>query len=106
MKLKLNCLAIFCLAASLATPGFAQGSGADTFKSKCALCHGVDGMATTPAGKALKAASFKDPKVVNASDAVLTIIIKTGKGKMPSFDGKLSDAEIKGVIGYIRTLEK
>jgi mono/diheme cytochrome c family protein len=88
------------------TPAFAQGSGADTYKAQCALCHGDDGLAATPVGKAFKAASFKDPAVVKTPDAALIAIVKNGKDKMPPFGAKLSDAQIKAVVGYIRTLQK
>jgi mono/diheme cytochrome c family protein len=106
VKLNLNSIAIVSLAVLIAIPGIAQSSGADTFKSKCAPCHGVDGLAATPAGKALKAASFKDPAIVKTPDAQLIAIIKSGKNKMPSFAGKLSDDQIRAALAYIRTLQR
>ena len=106
MKLNLGRTVIFCLEASVVTPAFAQGSGSDTYKAQCALCHGEDGLATTPVGKAFKAASFKDPAVVKTPDATLITIVKNGKDKMPSFSAKLTDAQIKAVVGYIHTLQK
>ena len=59
-----------------------------------------------PAGKALKAVSFKDPAVVKAKDADLIAAVTNGKNKMPAFNGKLSPADIKAAVGYIRTLAK
>ncbi len=106
MKLNRKCFVIVCFIAFFAAPGFAQNDGADIFKSKCAPCHGADGMAATPAGKALKAASFKDPAIVKTPDADLIAIVKSGKNKMPSFTGKLSDDQIKATVNYIRTLQK
>jgi mono/diheme cytochrome c family protein len=94
------------LAASIAAPAFAQSAGADTYKAKCAMCHGPDGTASTPTGKAMKVPSFKDPAEIKASDADLIATTKSGKGKMPSYSTKLSDAQIKEVIAYIRTLQK
>ena len=105
MKLKLKYGAIVCLAATMVTPAFAQ-SGADIYTSKCAMCHGPDGLSATPAGKALKSASFKDPAIIKAPDAELFAAVKNGKNKMPSYAGKLTDDQIKSVIAYIRTLEK
>ncbi len=84
----------------------AQASAADTYKAKCQMCHGADGAGATPAGKALKAIPFNDPQITGKSDADLIASTKNGKGKMPAFAGKLSDAEIKGVITYIHTLQK
>ncbi len=100
---------IILLAASIAGPAFAQGPGADIYKTaspKCAMCHGADGLGATPAGKAMKAASFKDPAVVKTPDAARIAIIKSGKNKMPAYAGKLTDAQITAVVAYIRTLEK
>lgn len=106
MKVSSKCIVILCLAAALVTPAFAQSSGADIYKAKCLMCHGPDGMANNPAGKALKAVSFKDPAVIKASDAELFAAVKNGKGKMPAENGKLTDAQIKAAIAYVRTLEK
>lgn len=106
MNMKLRYAAILGVAAALVTPAFAQGNGADTYKTKCQMCHGADGMGMTPAGKAMKAASFKSPALVNASDTDLIATVKSGKGKMPAYAGKLTDPQIKSVVGYIRTLQK
>lgn len=106
MNHRIRTAAMIVLAAAIAAPVFAQGAGADTYKAKCQMCHGPDGTAATPAGKAMKTPSFKDPDAVKASDADLIAITKNGKGKMPAYTGKLTDAEIKEVVSYIRTLQK
>ncbi len=100
-----NCVAALFLAAAIAIPSLAQ-SGADTYKSKCLMCHGADGLAATNIGKAMKIPSFKDPAVVKAPDAQLFTAVKNGKGKMQPFASKLTDDQIKAVVAYIRTLEK
>jgi mono/diheme cytochrome c family protein len=88
------------------TVGFAQTSGADTYKAKCQMCHGADGLGATPAGKAMKAVPFNSPEILAKSDADLIAVTKNGKGKMPAYAGKLTDAEIKLVVAYIHTLQK
>ena len=98
--------AVILLAVSIAGPAFAQTSGADTYKAKCASCHGGDGLAATPMAKAMKVKSFKDAEMVKAPDAQFIAATKDGKGKMPAYTGKLTDAQIKDVISYIRTLQK
>jgi len=103
---RIRTAAMILLAASIAAPAFAQGAGADTYKAKCAMCHGPDGTAATPVAKAMKVVSFKDPTMVKASDAEFTAAIKDGKGKMKGYAGQLSDAQIKEVVSYIRTLQK
>jgi mono/diheme cytochrome c family protein len=54
----------------------------------------------------MKAIPFNDPQITSKSDADLIAATTNGKGKMPAYKGKLSDAEIKAVITYIRTLAK
>ena len=79
---------------------------AAAFKAKCAMCHGADGMANSPAGKAMKVPPFTAPEVAKMSDAEMIAATKNGKGKMPAYAGKLTDAQIKDVVEYVRTLEK
>lgn len=105
MNLRIRNLSMILLAATLTAPAFAQ-SGADTYKTKCATCHGADGLASSPVGKAMKVPSFKAVELVKASDAELIAATKSGKGKMPAYNGKLTDAQIKEAIAYIRTLQK
>jgi mono/diheme cytochrome c family protein len=100
---------IILLAASIAGPAFAQAPGADVYKTatpKCAMCHGADGLAATPVAKSMKVLSFKDPAMIKASDAQFFASTKDGKGKMPAYAGKLTDAQIKDVVSFIRTLQK
>jgi mono/diheme cytochrome c family protein len=97
--------AVILLAAFIAVPVFAQAPG-DLYKAKCAMCHGADGLAATPMGKNMKILSFKDPKMISASNAQFFASTKEGKGKMPAYKGKLTDQQIKDVIAYIRTLQK
>jgi mono/diheme cytochrome c family protein len=106
VKTSLKFAAICCFAGCLITPVFAQDPGADTYKARCAMCHGDDGTANTPAGKMFKAASFSDPAIVKIADADRLAIVKKGKDKMPAFGDKLTDDQIKAVLEYIRTLEK
>ena len=81
-------------------------SGADTYRSKCMMCHGADGAGNTPAGKAMQAMPLNSPALIKASDADLIAATLNGKGKMPAYSGKLTPAQVKEVIAYIRTLQK
>ncbi len=106
MSVRIRTAAVMLLAILLVSPAFAQGSAADTFKAKCAMCHGADGLAATPMAKSMKVLSFKDPTMVKAPDAQFIASTKDGKGKMPAYAGKLTDAQITDVVAYIRTLQK
>jgi cytochrome c6 len=81
-------------------------SGSDTYKAKCQMCHAADGSGSTPAGKSMKALPLNSPDLIKASDADLTAATTNGKGKMPAYKTKLTAAQIKGTITYIRTLQK
>jgi mono/diheme cytochrome c family protein len=97
--------AVILMAAFIAGPAFAA-PGADTYKAKCAMCHGTDGLATTQIAKMKKVLSFKDPSMIKASDAQFFASTKNGKGTMKGYNGILTDQQIKDVIAFIRTLQK
>jgi len=98
-------LLIATVVLAIATPMFAA-DGAATYKAKCAMCHGADGKAETPAGKKMGAHDFASPEVQKMSDADLTQAIEKGKNKMPAYAGKLKDSEVKELVAYVRGLGK
>ena len=83
----------------------AADEGGDTFKAKCAMCHGPDGQGKTAMGKTLGLRDLGSAEVQGQSDADLTNTITNGKGKMPKYDGKLTKDQISDVVKYIRTLK-
>jgi cytochrome c6 len=106
MKSSLRTAVLALVSASLAVPAMAQQAGEATYKAKCAMCHGADGMGNTPIGKNMKLRSFKSPEDIKATDADLFKQTKDGVGKMQGYAGKLTDAQIQDVVTYIRTLQK
>jgi len=100
----------FAIAVVIAALSYATSSSMAqapaTYTAKCQMCHGATGMGDTPAGKAMGAHAFNSPDVIKQSNADLTAIIKNGKGKMPAFAGKLTDAEMAALVTYIRALQK
>jgi cytochrome c6 len=85
----------------------AQDDGAKLYAAnKCASCHGPDGAANVPAGKALKARDFHSPDVQSQSDADLSAVIATGKNKMPAYGKQLKPADIAALAAYSRALGK
>jgi len=95
-------VAIFAMVFSNFSP--AQ-TGADLFKSKCAMCHGPDGKGQTAMGKNLNLRNLGSAEVQSQSDADLTNTITNGKDKMPKYDGKLTGDQIIDLVKYIRTLK-
>ena len=78
---------------------------AATYKAKCAMCHGPDGKGSAM-GQKMGVRDFSSADVQKETDAQLTEIISKGKGKMPPYEGKLKDTEIKELVAYVRDLGK
>jgi mono/diheme cytochrome c family protein len=104
MKIRTGITLVAMMAATMTT-AFAQ-SGADNYKAKCAMCHSADGSASGPVGKSMKIPAFNAPEANKMSEADIITVIKNGKGKMTGYAGKLTDAQIKDVAGFVKTLQK
>ena len=77
------------------------------FKAKCAACHAADGSGNSATGKALATPDLRSGEVQKQTDVQLIDSVTNGKGKkMPAYKGKLTDDEIKQLVGYIRELGK
>jgi cytochrome c6 len=108
-----TCLAI-CLGGGLLAAGFgravaaaaADDAGKMTFETNCSVCHDEDGSGDTPIGMSLEIPDLRSDAVQKLSDEELIAIVTNGKDPMPSFKGKLTADEIKGVIAYVRTFAK
>jgi len=90
----------------LVIPAGKADDTAALYKSKCAMCHAADGSGDTPTGKAMKVADLRSDAVQKQTDAQLTASTTDGKNKMPAFKGKLTDAQIKDLVKYVRELAK
>ena len=78
---------------------FMERDGEAVFVHVCAGCHmpngkGADGAARYPALAA-------NPKLAAGAYAVLMVV--QGRGAMPSFASYLDDAQVAGVVNYVRT---
>jgi len=87
---------------ALFNPSASAQDAAATYKAKCAMCHGADGK-----GGKMGTKDFASPEIQSQTDAQLIETITKGKPpKMPSYGGKVSDTDIKGLVAYIRTFAK
>ena len=109
MKRKISLL----LTVIVGSAGIAAAADASaTWNANCASCHGKDGSGNTMMGKKLNIKDYRDAKVQSAfSDAEAERAVKegvktNGKETMKSFGGKLSDADIKALVAYIRAFKK
>lgn len=77
------------------------------FKDKCASCHGKDGRAKTFKAKFNGARNLTDAAwQESVTDERLYNSITNGRGKMPAFGKKFSDAEIESLVAFVRGLKK
>ena len=93
LALPLMALPLLALLVLTSTPTVTQAQGENveaTYKTKCAMCHGV---------KAEK--SFDAAK----SDEVLAeSVLKGIKPKMPSYDQKIASDQVKALVAYMKSL--
>jgi mono/diheme cytochrome c family protein len=88
-----------------ASSGAAFGADAAAlWAQNCASCHGKDGSGNTTMGKKLGVKDYT--KNQGFSDAEAANVIKNGKGKMKGYKAKLSDADVKALVAYVRSLKK
>jgi mono/diheme cytochrome c family protein len=71
------------------------------FQSSCAKCHGK-----TATGRHFGGPSLVSEKIQSASNGELRNIIANGKGRMPKYAGKLSEAEIDTLVQQIKGLNQ
>lgn len=109
MKKILLLATMFGLAATLSTQGAEVKENWDTL---CAKCHGAEGKGDTKMGAKLGCKDLTDAKVqADMKDDAAAKAIKEGlksaddKTLMKPFE-TLSDAEIKALVAYVRTLKK
>ena len=92
---------------SSAASGESTAGPAELFSRHCASCHGKDGRAKGLKAKAKGARNLTAPDwQARVSDERIFNAINNGKGKMPAFGKKLSEAEVDSLVQYVRGLKK
>jgi cytochrome c553 len=107
---KILTLAIAIIAVSALSAVAADAKA--TYEKDCAKCHGKEGKGDTKMGQKLGAKDYTDAKVQAElkDDAAIKAIKeglkdKDGKTLMKPSEG-LSDADIKGLVDYMRKFKK
>ena len=82
-------------------------SAGQVYARHCASCHGRDGRAKGLKARAKGARNLTDGEWQDrVSDERIFNSINNGKGKMPGFGKKLSEAEVDSLVKYVRGLKK
>jgi mono/diheme cytochrome c family protein len=104
-KLRASSLAITALVCLSLT---ASAQTEELFKQKCSSCHGMDGSASTPGGKRLKAADLRSKAVQDLSDEDIykTIAYGVGHKNYPhAFVRRgLTQQQVADLVVFIRKL--
>ena len=83
---------------AFAAQAAAQSTGAELFQANCARCHGPD-------GKGMASVGTPDFTAVGENQAKVAQTVRAGRpGKMPSFSGQLTDAQINEVAQFVSGL--
>lgn len=99
-------LALVAVVSMSGAASFAQSSGEAIYKAKCQSCHGAEGTPNPGIAKMMGVKPVSDPSVKSLSEAQMITDTANGKGKMPAFKGKITDAQIKDSVDYFRSLAK
>jgi cytochrome c6 len=105
-------IAVAILLIGVSLPAFAAGEGSaqdgkETFRLRCATCHGADGSGNGPMAKAAKLTipDLGSKEVQALSDADLKKVVTDGKDKMKPVKG-LADKDLANLVAFVRSLAK
>ncbi len=94
-----------CLAVSIASTAPAGAAdifeGREIYQAHCETCHGSDGRSLEPGTP-----DFSQGEALFRPDSDLVRALREGRGIMPAYRGMLSDAELRNVIAYVRSLQR
>ena len=78
--------------------------GKTLYQKNCQSCHGADGNAPPAMAKSMKVPPVTAAALKQKDDAAMLHIIAAGAGKMPGYAKKMSAADQKQVLDYMKTL--
>ena len=76
-------------------------NGREVYELHCETCHGSDGVSMDPGTP-----DFSRGESLFVPDTELVRRLREGSAMKPAYRGLLSDAEMRDVIAYVRTLQR
>jgi len=106
---RIFCLGIFtvmlqgCRSQPELTPE--QATGQRLYAGRCAHCHEENDLALKPPPPNIHGAMAKTklPSGAPATDAEVRRLVLTGKGNMPSFQGRFTEQQMAALLAYLHT---
>ena len=97
---------VLALTLALTAPLAGQPAGKAVYDKACKTCHGAEGQGNPGLAKSLKATirHLGSKEVQAKSDEQIKKEVAEGVGKMKPV--KLSDADAKAVVAFVRTLKQ
>lgn len=92
-------------AAPAASDSTAVADGRSLFVANCIGCHGRNADGNTPSGRTWKVPDLRAANVQSQSDQQLLQIMRSGKGRMPGWNGVLAETDLQHLLAYIRSLK-
>jgi mono/diheme cytochrome c family protein len=80
--------------------------GRSLFLANCIGCHGRNADGNTASGKAWRVPDLRAAQVQSRNDQQLLQIMRSGKGRMPGWNGILAESDLQHLLAYIRSLKK
>lgn len=86
------------------TPQDPLAAARTNYAKHCEACHGPEGVGglVKVEDKQIKVASLKAPGVIRHTDEQLAKAVTNGEEAMPAFKDKMTQAEIQGLVRFIR----
>lgn len=78
--------------------------GTILYEANCSNCHGADGRAQTPVGKAMEATSLAEPKWAEGDTADALVAAFRAKPKHKSVASKVTDDDLRAISVHVRGL--
>jgi len=94
------CALFVCACAVGKGAGAVEAASRELFKSRCAVCHGEDGLGRQ-VGE-MRAQSLKNESALAMTEDRMVQWVKRGSGDMPSFAASLTNEQIRGVVRHVR----